>query len=143
MDPNSQNQVWSLWTVTVTGGFLALPSTPAHYKHVKFNAARFMRDTFGTASTMRIVHDRNGWTFQVRTEGTPAHDPELVAEYAAAFEKFFRNGFGTRATVTTTVKFEAGSKQDGKPSDQLLILPRLEMPRELAKGLATDGKRAL
>ena len=122
MDPNSQHQTWSKWTVTVTPGSQMARTIRTHAE-VMSNAARFFRKAFGTATQCRI-HAVNGlWTFDVRTEGHPVHDPKYADYMAQAFARFFTAGFGPGTQVTTASKLEAGSRQDGTPADQMLILP--------------------
>jgi cobalamin biosynthesis Mg chelatase CobN len=120
MDPNSQHQTWSKWTVTV------IPPSPLVHRtraDVEVNAARFFRKAFGTATQCRIRAVNGLWTFDVRTEGHPVHDPSYADYMAQAFARFFTAGFGPGTQVTTASKLEAGSRQDGAPADQLLILP--------------------
>lgn len=123
MNPNSRNQWWSLWTITVTPGVRKMRP----FVEVKTNIARFMRKAFGSASQCRIQHDRKtgAYTIQVRTEGHPAHDPTYVAYYAQHCQRFFVAGFGVGTQVKTDAKLEAGSRQDGTPSEQLIILPSI------------------
>ena len=120
MDPNSQHQLWSKWTVTVTPPTAPKLRTMAE---VETNAARFFRKAFGTATQCRILATPDFWTFEVRTEGHPVHDPAYADYMAQAFARFFTEGFGVGTQVATASKLEAGSRQDGTPADQMLILP--------------------
>jgi hypothetical protein len=71
------------------------------------------------------VHLGKVWTIQVRTEGHPAHDPDYVNWMTRQWRRFFNEGFGPGTTVSVKVKIEAGDTQDGRPPDQLVILPSL------------------
>lgn len=126
MNPNSQNQRWSLWTIRVT---------PAHSirsdEEFAANTARFMRKAFGSTTEMRVEKNFSGsrgritevFIIQVRTEGHPAHDPAYVSVFAKSFLNFFTVGFGVGTLVSTVAVLEAGSAQDGTPSAQLVMLP--------------------
>lgn len=121
MDPNSQNQRWSKWTITVTGG--KHPS----FAQVKVNAARFGRKVFGSPSQMRIHEFPAGprWEIEVLTEGHPAHEPLYVESVRQLWIRWGIEGFGLGAQVTVEARLVAGSRQDGSPPDQMLILPSL------------------
>ena len=43
-------------------------------------------------------------------------------------QRFFVNGFGAGTTVGVDVKFEAGDRQDGRPAEQLVIIPSIVVP---------------
>lgn len=98
--------------------------TPA-FDDIKANCARFARKAFGTSSEMNIELGRN-IIIKVRTEGHPAHDSDYVEYMRKNWEKFLRVGFGYQASIAFEVKVEAGDKQDGKPRDQVLWLPKIE-----------------
>lgn len=122
MDPNSANQRWSKWTITVSTTRQIHRDDPT----VRSNVARFMSKAFGSASQMRITKQSNGlWVFQIRSEGHPVHDPTYVSFLASNFQKFFIAGFGVGTKVSVTAKLEAGSAQNGRPADQLVILPSI------------------
>ena len=130
MNPNSRNQVWSKWEWTIRPGRrLALPFEP-----VKLAIANFAGRHFGKASQMRITEKLDHYRIELLTEGKPVHDPDFVTWTAGVFENFFTVQFGV-GTVTQLAppKLMAGSRQDGSPHDQLIILPTLNL-RELAKG---------
>jgi len=130
MNPNSSNQCWSKWTITVTPG----RQVPRLYEDVKQNTARFIREGFGSATQVHIAHVikdlRNIYIIKIRTEGHPAHDPQFVEYCRGCFLDFFTIGFGVGTLVETEVKWEAGSKQDGTPAEQLLILPQLRFTED-------------
>lgn len=121
MDPNSRHQIWSRWTFTVTAGRpVARPVA-----EVRANCARFGRKAFGSASEMRVTQIGSTWTIDVRTEGHPVHELRYVEWMTAQWCRFFENGFGAGTTVRCATKLEAGSRQDGTPAEQLIIMPPL------------------
>jgi hypothetical protein len=125
MNPNSAHQMWSRWTFTVVA------RRPRTIKDISANVARFGRKAFGSATAMRarpLVSDARGavaWEFDIRTEGHPVHDVAYVTWMTAQWRRFFLEGFGVGTTVTCETRLEAGSRQDGTPSDQLIILPSI------------------
>lgn len=124
MDPNSRHQIWSLWTFTVTPG----RNMRRTFEEVKAQCARFGRKAFGSASQMKV--ERNGvgqWIVKVRTERHPVHDPRYVEHQRMHWQRFFENGFGVGTQVTLQAKLEAGSRDDGTPADQLIIIPPLQI----------------
>jgi hypothetical protein len=126
VDPNSANQRWSKWFITIyTGGTKA----PA-FADVKANCARFARKGFGSASNMHIEVQRRPTyaggrrdvvLIQVLTEGQPVHDPGYVAYMRASWTRFAIAGWGNGTRVELDAKLMAGSRQDGSPTDQLII----------------------
>lgn len=119
MNMNSAHQLWSKWTFTVTPGRAARP-----FEEVRTNCARFGRKAFGAASEMRVTKGAlTSWVVDVRTEGHPVHDLRYVEWMTAQWRRFFVNGFGVGTVVVCATKLEAGDRQDGRPSDQLIIVP--------------------
>jgi hypothetical protein len=123
MNPNSANQRWSKWTFTVTPG----RTIERPFTVLKENCARFGRKAFGGATEMRITQTRERVTIEVRTEGHAQHEAPYVEWMRKQWERFLINGFGLGTTVTLETKIEAGSRQDGRPADQLIILPPLSV----------------
>lgn len=123
MNPNSEHQLWSRWTFTVMPG--TIRNRP--FNEVCDNCARFARKAFGSAGEMKVVRTGDGYTIDIRVEGHPVHDARFVAYYAHMFRRFFESGFGVGTTMTLDARLEAGSRQDGTPPDQLLILPSLSV----------------
>jgi hypothetical protein len=139
MDPNSQHQIWSLWTWTVTPPLekrttllqfgksprkRKILTRPRNFEEIKVNCARFGRKAFGSTGQMNVQHWSNGqYIVKVRTEGHPVHDPAFVTWMNGNWEKFFISGFGKGTQVKLETKLEAGDAQDGKPRDQLIIVP--------------------
>ena len=98
---------------------------------VRANCARFGRKAFGSASQMRVRRNSRGYLIEVLTEGAPVHDPAFVDYMRCAWQVFFEHGFGLGTKTKLTAKLMAGSPQDGKPSEQLLMMPALEIPAEI------------
>lgn len=119
MNPNSTHQIWSRWTFTVTPG----RTIAASRLELEQNCGRFGRKAFGSASEMRITTRAGKLIVDVRTEGHPVHEAAYVAWMRQQWTRFFRNGFGNKTRVDLETKLEAGSRQDGRPADQLIVLP--------------------
>lgn len=123
IDPNSQHQMWSRWIFTVREAGRHAP-----FEDVKSNAARWARLGFGSVGRIRVVENLQGFVITVEVEGPPAHDPQYVEKVKLEFQQNFVNkGWGNFATGTVKVKILAGDKQDGRPADQLIVLPRLRV----------------
>lgn len=131
MNPNSQHQLWSKWTYRVR-------PDPRHHPtmaDVQLNCARFGKKAFGEAAQMRIrfqqiaigvgmrLHDV--WEISVLAEGLPAHEAPFAEWMHAKWLRFFRNGFGVGCRVTSEAHVMAGDVQDGRPPDQMLIVPTI------------------
>jgi hypothetical protein len=128
MNPNSQNQRWSLWEYRIYPDGTKRPS----YSLVKKNSARFGRLLFGSASEMRIVcatddYGRLYWEIAILTEGHPVHESAYVNWIHRQWAKFFRRGFGQTCEIHNHARLEAGDRQDGRPADQLIMLPSLPL----------------
>lgn len=118
---NSAHQRWSRWTWLVyPGRKVALPFEP-----IKLVLASYVRSQWGRAGQMRIVQQLDHYLIQVRIEGPPVHDPAYVTAKAAEFEAFYTRQFGVGTRVVLSeAKMEAGSWQDGRPTEQLILIPR-------------------
>jgi hypothetical protein len=138
MDPNSQHQLWSRWIFHVFPHRLV---SQRQFQDVRDNCARFARRMFGSAGQMRVEYkklqfrraghesrQRYGWLVEMRVEGHPAHDQDFTTQMCAKWQRFFENGFGAGTFIWFRVYVEAGDKQDGKPPDQLIIVPPLAVP---------------
>lgn len=121
---NSAHQLWSLWVWRVEPSRkVALP-----FEVVKSTAARFVRQRFGSAGQMRITEDLTSYKFEVRVEGPPAHDPGYVSAMKVLFAQFFVSYFGPGTGVTLIgPRIQSGSRQDGRPPEQLIILPSIPL----------------
>jgi hypothetical protein len=125
MNFNSAHQVWSLWQYRV------YPETRPSFLLVKDNCARFGRLAFGSASQMRIAqaydtHGRLYWEIAIRTDGHPVHERPYVEWMHDHWRTFFRQGFGQACEIQAHARLEAGDRQDGRPADQLIVLPLLQ-----------------
>lgn len=125
MNPNSQNQVWSKWVWFVKPGVVKRRT----FREIWQNCARFGAKAFGTSSQMQIRRTPRGYLVEVLTEGHPVDDPLFRIYMRENWERFFTTGFGTGTTVRMHARLMAGRRTDGKAADQLLILPRLIIPR--------------
>ena len=128
MDPNTRNQRWSLWEYRVYPTGTKRPD----YATVMNNCARFGRLIFGSVSRMRLRHatDEYGklyWEITVMSEGHPVHDPKYAEWMHNQWIRFLKNGFGTLCEIRTHARLEAGDRQDGRPADQLIMLPPLHI----------------
>lgn len=125
MDPNSQHQYWSKWTITVAPG-ARLPRTTSEVRH---NVGRFLRKVFGSTADLKGRRYGHWWQFTALVEDAQhvAHDPAYVSWLTDQLTHFFTVGFGVSTRVTVTAKLMAGSLQDGRPAEQLLILPSLKV----------------
>lgn len=121
MNPNSANQWWSKWV------WFVATSTTRPFSEAKVNLARFARKCFGSASQMNIRETLRGYIIEVLTEGHPVTDAAYVQIVHQNWEHFLRVGFGSNCTIRTSTKLMAGSPQDGRPSEQMLIIPPLEL----------------
>ena len=119
MNPNSTNQWWSYWKFTVTPPVWR----QLDFENVRSIYARFGRTTFGSATQMKVTEHMWEWVIEVRTEGHPVHDPNFAKNITAQWEAFFRHNFGKGVKVVTETKLQAGSRQDGTPAEQLIMLP--------------------
>ena len=132
MNVNSQHQLWSLWEYRVYPDAHSRPS----FALVRNNAARFGRLMFGNASQMRIrcatdAYCRLYWEIAVLSEGHPVHDPQWTEWMHGQWRTFFQKGFGASCEVQAHARLEAGDRQDGRPADQLIVLPGLSVVRDL------------
>src|ERR1041384_418336 len=127
MNPNSAHQRWSLWEYRVYPSQTHRPL----YRDVKANCARFGRLMFGSASEMHVLCGRDEygrlyWEIKVRSEGHPVHDPRYVEWMHGVWRQFFQNGFGQTCDVWPHARLEAGDREDGRPPDQLIIMPSVK-----------------
>ncbi|MGH7184698.1 MAG: hypothetical protein ACREIB_00235 [Pseudomonadota bacterium] len=124
IDPNSQHQLWSRWIFGVEASLAKLPPV----KECADNARRYFAKGFqSTVGRVRCDQQGTYYCFIVEIEGPPGHDLEYVESVKRNFvERFMAQGFGPSARL---VRFEvgilAGDQQDGKPPDQMLVMPGL------------------
>ena len=123
MDPNSHHQLWSRWEFTIIESGKHPPLA-----EVKNAAARWFRTGFGTAGRFRIEERVRTWVITLEVEGAPAHDPDYVAAVSLQFQRdFVEKGWGQLAVGVVEAKVIAGDRQNGKPRDQLVVMPRIDL----------------
>ena len=126
MNPNSAHQLWSLWTFE----FTARHAVPYN---VSYNARKFFKQLFNTDVGQVRVNSwptdsfkTTLWSIDLRIEGPPAHDPDCRASVQKQFtEHFMKRGFRLPQFKSMEVSILAGDVQDGKPPDQLIVMPTL------------------
>lgn len=121
---NSTHQRWGEWRWDVV---LGPEAKRPDFKTVQINAARFARVLFGTAAAMNIRELGGDWCIRVIAEGPPVHDPNYVQYIHDVWEKFLKNGFGADVHVHASVRLLAGSREDGAPAAQAMMLPSLKI----------------
>lgn len=136
-NPNSQHQRWSHWAFYVRASSSKRPPV----QEVRVNAQRYFKAGFGTAGRVRVIQRGLLYIIEVQVEGPPVHDPGYRAAVKKDFaDKFMFKGFGASALlVRFNAKLLAGSPEDGRPADQLLVLPTIPLILEDTD----DGKRPL
>lgn len=133
IDPNSQHQLWSEWIFTIYTG-----SKRAPFGEVKYNAAKWLRQGFGSVGRAKLEEQivtatlpdhskvlENVVVITVQVEGAPAHDPGYVASVRRGLSRFVEQGWGAMAASTVTVRVLAGDVQDGTPRQQLVVMPSI------------------
>lgn len=124
MNPNSANQLWSKWIVVVRPNVRFQPS----YETVLTNVLRFVRKGFGSGGQLKLEQFPKAWvvTFLVDAQRHP-NDPETFKYFGRAFTLFFNNAFGSQAEVVVKARLMAGPRLDGRPPDQLIMLPSISL----------------
>lgn len=131
MDPNSTHQRWSKWMFVIR----------AHRKRpskadIIDNARRFFALTFrSTVGQVMVDVWRNTYTIYLVIEGPAAHDPSVQDAIERQFrEHFICRGFGVGARLEKMeVGLLAGSREDGRPPDQLIVMPRIDWRSTIQK----------
>jgi hypothetical protein len=123
-NPNSGHQRWSKWTFDVR-----IPGAPPSLAYVRDNARRFFVQLFrSSAGQVRVTQFGRRWVLELRIEGVDAHDPELVAQVRRQVTRdFVAKGFRNACLARMDVGILAGSREDGSPPDQLIVLPPLSL----------------
>lgn len=136
IDPNSQHQRWSRWIFIVKADRKIPTEREARENFFRWCATGF-QSTVGRGRCER----RASWggiyyRFVIEIEGPPAHDPEYVESVKAQFQKhFMAKGFGQGAQLHRfRVILLAGDTQDGKPPEQMIVLPTINLRDLLAPG---------
>lgn len=128
IDPNSQHQMWSRWSFLVQPNGVIEPLV----KEVSYNAGKYFIKLFGSSvgrcrcEVARGIRLPTRYRVIIEIEGPPAHDSEFQARVKADFtQRFMRPGFGVDAQlVDYEVAILAGDRQEGKPPDQMLVMPK-------------------
>lgn len=94
-------------------------------KDVQYNAAKWAAQLFGTVGQMRVTERVYDWTIELQIEGVPAHDPDCVVAVRKAFCGFVEKGWGPLAMSGVSVEILAGDLQDGKPRQQVVVMPSI------------------
>ena len=99
---------------------------------VKLNCARFGRLMFGSVSEMHLrdatdEYGKRFWEIKILSEGHPVHDPQYTEWMHGQWRRFLKNGFGLQCAIHAHARLEAGDREDGRPADQLIILPPLSI----------------
>ncbi len=123
MDPNSQNQIWSEWTWFVVPGSPIVLTDKEYFETVRADFARFAREQFGSAGKARVTQVMRGFVFEALIEGHPIGDERFREIVRKTSERRFKKLFGESTLVTMEAKLMAGKRDDGKPPDQMLLLP--------------------
>lgn len=124
MNPNSAHQTWSKWIITVRPGHRFVPS----FETTVTNTSRFLRKAFGSTGQFQIKRYFAAWVITVFVEGdTHPDDPAAFTYFSRALTEFFRNGFGPSTQVQVKARLMAGARLDGRPADQLLIVPGAQL----------------
>lgn len=130
MDPNSQHQLWSRWVFGIEANPNKLPSV----EEVANNARRYFAKAFkSTVGRVRCDQQGTYYCLIVEVEGPPAHDPGYVEALREDFtRRFMEQGFSHAAKlVRCDVGVLAGDREDGRPPDQMLVMPSMPVNTKL------------
>lgn len=122
IDPNSQHQVWSRWTIAFT--------CPIHidFKTLQYNTQRFFNRLFGSVGRVKIDQLGQSVVILAEVEGMPVKDIDFVSKTTEQIKAhFILRGFGAGAlnSCRISTKLLAGDGQDGKPAAQMIALPNM------------------
>lgn len=122
MNPNSTNQQWSQWWILVNSDKYI---DPREAERVDLQIRKFARKTFGSGGAIHIAHAVGSIRIQIIVESTrlPAHDPTVVEYLRQLWYKFFAS-LGPATRVGIEGKLMAGSTQDGKPPQQMILVQK-------------------
>lgn len=127
IDPNSEHQLWARYTFKVYGGRI-IPDREA-----RLNITRWLRHMFGAAGRVRFLTTIEGprntvvFTAEVEAEGRAAHDPTYESYVRREWDKLVEKGWGRTAIGALHIKILAGDLQDGKPREQLIVMPSINL----------------
>jgi hypothetical protein len=129
MNPNSANQLWSLWTTIIGVPFHQTHAGDEFQNEMRSATARVFRKLFGSATELRITRvfmpGLTQFKVECRTEGFPAPDGVFRKRRMDAIAEFFGKNLQRygRVDVRVDVRVEAGDAGDGKPPAQLILGP--------------------
>lgn len=138
MDPNSQNQLWSRWTTSITVPFHVTHVSDSFFQEMISTTARVYRQLFGSVTELKIERESlpylNTSTFRIdcRTEGAPAPDLVFRKRQMAEIARFFGKNLHRygQVDINIDVRIEAGDIGDGSPRSQLILAPSIPFEGE-------------
>jgi hypothetical protein len=123
MEVNSANQTWSKWVWIVKPAVTFRPSR----NEVVNKFATVGKKWFGSATEMRLRQKNKHYIIEYLTEGHPVNDPTYVEFTRKSWQELFEKLFGIGTVSKLTARIMAGSKQDGSPAEQMIILPTISV----------------
>lgn len=123
MNPNSAHQTWALYVYEVRGA-----TKGQRFDDVLTNCLRFGRKAFGSAAQLRVIQYERCWEVRILAEGYPVDDAAFTTWMHRQWEYFFKHGFGPSCVVKASARLMAGQRSDGKPADQMIIVPSIPIP---------------
>lgn len=121
MDPNSANQLWSMWTFTIREAGRRV--SRAEFEH---NMVRWIRMGF-KHGRCKVTQRPLGWKVEVLVEGVQANDPAYVASVKKGFADFVRKGWSLGAWGKVECQVMTGEVEQGKPRSQMIEVPSIIM----------------
>ena len=127
IDPNSAHQLWARYTFKVYGGRVV------DDREARLNITRWLRCMFGSVGRVRFLTTIEGpfgtvvFTTELEAEGKPAHDPTYAKYVRGEWDKLVEKGWGRTAISVTHIKVLAGDLQNGKPREQLVVMPYIKL----------------
>lgn len=120
--PNTRSQEWSYWCFEIQ------ETGRRQSQHdVELNAARWLRQGFGTVGEGRVTPTIDGWRIEARVDGESAADPTYIQAVKRGFERFVRQGWGLGALgKLKDVRVLAGDVAFG-PRSQMLVIPTIKL----------------
>ncbi len=120
VSPNTRSQEWSYWRFEIQEA-----GRRQGRRDVEHNAARWLRQGFGTVGEARITPTLDGWRIEARVDGESAADMVYVASVRQGFKRFVRQGWGIGAVGRLSeVRVLAGDVPFG-PRSQMIVMPSI------------------
>ena len=117
---NTRSQEWSYWRFEIqeTG-------RRQGKKEMQLNAARWLRQGFGTVGEYKVTPTIDGWRIEARIDGESAADPVFVESVRRGLQRFISQGWGLGALGRIAeVRVLAGDVPFG-PRAQLIVMPSI------------------